>query len=49
VRAALLTLAALACLLLWVLGVAGTLAWSLTVSWILLGGAVVLLALRAAT
>jgi hypothetical protein len=49
VRATLLTLAALVCLLLWVLGVAGTLGWSLAVSWILLGGAVVLLGLRAAT
>lgn len=45
----LLSIAAVVCLVLWVLGAAGTLGWSLTVSWVLLGGAVVLLGLRAAT
>jgi hypothetical protein len=49
VRATLLTLLALACLLLWALGLAGAVGWSLTVEWILLGAGVVLLGLRAAT
>jgi hypothetical protein len=49
VRATVLTLAALACLLLWALGAAGAVSWSLTVEWILLGAGVVLLGVRAAT